>query len=310
MLLNEVEFEKLIKEAMNDESNPSDILNAKLKQKIKKKYFIHNSFRGIKTAVACVAVIVTGAVILVNSNDGISNKLSEVPGVGNVAKVMTVNDINKKDIISQDNKVLDTTENNTEDAVENAPYISEIQGHTAQGNNKTKTTNPKSNKTPEKKAQTSIPKTEDFNNKAESNEIAEAPNAVKETMEKAEYSISVARSVDAHNEQGFEILTEETVNDAVFETEESAKLYKKLSDLYGEEYDYKSKISKKIKEQAKERMTLNPQIEYNIGDDFTITGNEEFYINDNNEVVIVFDEGVVAPEDLGKVEFNIGIVDR
>ena len=145
MLLNEAEFEKLINEAMKDESSPSDILNAKLKQKIKKKYFIQRSFRGIKTVAACIAVVVTGTLVLINSNEWSSNKLSDAPVVGNVAKVATGNDVNKKDEVSHDNDISYVTENKSEDVVENVSGATSVVT-TTKRNNKTKNTTQKSNK--------------------------------------------------------------------------------------------------------------------------------------------------------------------
>lgn len=286
MLLNEAEFEKLINEAMKDESSPSDILNAKLKQKIKRKYFIHNSFRGIKTAVACVAVIVTGAIILVNSNDGISNKLPDVPAGGNVAKVMTADEYNKEEIITHDN--------------------SEEKVKTTQTNSKATPKVQMKTQVTKETVETTIPKVENY--KTEPDAIEEFPIAVNETVENTENMPSMARSVDAYNEHQLEIYSGDTEVEESLTIEEDNIVYEKLSDLYDSEYDYRKEISEKIINQVKERMTLNPEIKYNIDDDFTITGNEEFYINDKNELVIVFVEGDVAPEDLGKVEFNIGTI--
>ena len=191
-------------------------------------------------------MLVTGTLVLVNSNEGISNKLSDIPVVGNIAKVMTVNDFNKKDIITQDNNILNTTENKTEEAVENTPQTSEVTVKTTQDNNKTKITTPKSNKTPEKKAETNIPKTESYNDKTEPEKIMEIPNTANETVGNNEYSLSVARSVDFHNEQGVEIELGDVQDEGVLETEESSQLYEKLSDLYDSEYDYRKEISEKI----------------------------------------------------------------
>lgn len=74
---------------------------------------------------------------------------------------------------------------------------------------------------------------------------------------------------------------------------------------------YEEAISENIKEQMRARMAEDEMISYfiatpedNSGFD-TVTEETNFYINKNNEIVIVFDEYEVAPGYMGVVEFTI-----
>lgn len=85
-----------------------------------------------------------------------------------------------------------------------------------------------------------------------------------------------------------------------------------LSDLFKEGSDYRKVISDNIKEQMKEQMAADPNIVYWIDNeeypDWNFNGIDEdasFYINADNEIVICFNEGDVAPMYMGVVEFVI-----
>lgn len=80
-----------------------------------------------------------------------------------------------------------------------------------------------------------------------------------------------------------------------------------LDDLYSDNDNYKTELYDNICSQMKEQMKENDNIQYYIGYGFLeITGNEDFYINNAEEVVITFDAGVVAPYEQGQSSFNVG----
>ena len=64
---------------------------------------------------------------------------------------------------------------------------------------------------------------------------------------------------------------------------------------------YVNVISENIKEQMKERMEKNPEEAYWLNDEIIdgnfekIDKNQDFYINDKNQLVICFDKYDVAP---------------
>lgn len=86
--------------------------------------------------------------------------------------------------------------------------------------------------------------------------------------------------------------------------------YIELKDLFTSE-DYREVIMNNIKEQMKEQMKQDESIQYFvddalIGEEFaSIDENQNFYINEQNQLVIVFDKYEVGPGSIGCPEFVI-----
>lgn len=84
-----------------------------------------------------------------------------------------------------------------------------------------------------------------------------------------------------------------------------------LTDLFNENSNYIDIISENIKEQMKSQMAVDENISYWIDSDVpewdfqSITDETSFYLNENNDIVICFNEGDVAPMYMGCVEFVI-----
>jgi hypothetical protein len=84
-----------------------------------------------------------------------------------------------------------------------------------------------------------------------------------------------------------------------------------LSDIYGKDTDYIDTISEEIKQQMQDQMAADENKIYFIKSDEEpsgfdkITDDTNFYINDDGNVVIVFDEYEVAPGYMGVVEFTL-----
>ena len=84
-----------------------------------------------------------------------------------------------------------------------------------------------------------------------------------------------------------------------------------LKDVFKEDADYITRISENIKEQMKQQMQEDENKVYWLEDEieelnFTaITEDVSFYLNENGNVVIGFNEGDVAPMYMGAVEFEI-----
>lgn len=84
-----------------------------------------------------------------------------------------------------------------------------------------------------------------------------------------------------------------------------------LKDIFKEGTDYITPISENIKEQMQEQMENNGKVYYWLHDEIeewnfkSITEETAFYLNENDNVVIGFDEGEVAPMYMGTVEFEI-----
>ncbi len=84
-----------------------------------------------------------------------------------------------------------------------------------------------------------------------------------------------------------------------------------LKSLFTEGSDYKAVISENIKEQMQEQMDADENVSYWLNDEMeewnfrSITDETAFYLNENNEIVISFNEGDVAPMYMGVVQFTI-----
>jgi len=84
-----------------------------------------------------------------------------------------------------------------------------------------------------------------------------------------------------------------------------------LEDLFPRNYDYVTVISENIKMQMREQMKTDDGITYFIRsseepDGFDkIKRNQNFYFNDKGNLVIVFDQGEVAPSYVGTPKFVI-----
>ena len=85
-----------------------------------------------------------------------------------------------------------------------------------------------------------------------------------------------------------------------------------IKDLFTKDSDYITLISEEIKRQMKDQMAKDENIFYWVEYDDVpewnfeaITEETQFYLNENEEVVICFNEGDVAPMYMGCVEFTI-----
>lgn len=86
----------------------------------------------------------------------------------------------------------------------------------------------------------------------------------------------------------------------------------KLKDLFENDADYITPISDDIKKQMREQMEADENVHYWLDDEDipewnfrAITEDTSFYINGDDQVVIAFNEGDVAPMYMGCVEFVI-----
>ena len=84
-----------------------------------------------------------------------------------------------------------------------------------------------------------------------------------------------------------------------------------LKDIFVDGVDYITPISENIKEQMRSQMEKDENISFWLDDEMSdlnfnaINDETNFYINQNNHVVICFNEGDVAPMYMGIIEFEI-----
>lgn len=84
-----------------------------------------------------------------------------------------------------------------------------------------------------------------------------------------------------------------------------------LKDLFKKESDYVTIISNNIKQQMRDRMKEDDSVSYFIDSEFSdwdfqkIKKNQNFYVDKNHQLVLVFDKYEAAPGYMGQVEFTI-----
>ena len=85
------------------------------------------------------------------------------------------------------------------------------------------------------------------------------------------------------------------------EAQKSIPIDNRLVEYLNNDVEKLMLISQKIKDHMKN------ESEFEYFDDFKgISGNERYYVTDLGELVVIFDAGVVAPEEHGEIYINVG----
>mgnify|MGYP000985823315 FL=1 len=98
----------------------------------------------------------------------------------------------------------------------------------------------------------------------------------------------------------------------IYNVDKSTEKIITLDQLFSSGSDYQTPISQNIKEQMRSQMKADPNLTYWLDGsevpqwDFqSVDPSTTFYVNQSGNLVIVFDEGQVAPMFMGAVEFTI-----
>ena len=87
------------------------------------------------------------------------------------------------------------------------------------------------------------------------------------------------------------------------EVQKSSPIDNRLVEYLNNDVEKLMLVSQKIKNHMKN------ESEFEYFDDFKgISGNERYYITDLGELVVIFDAGVVAPEEHGEIYINVGVI--
>lgn len=86
-----------------------------------------------------------------------------------------------------------------------------------------------------------------------------------------------------------------------------------LKDLFREDSDFSTRFAKVLVEEMERRMEENPKLNYFVGDNVysreddltSISDNQNFYISAAGKLVVVFDKYAVAPGSMGVVEIEV-----
>ena len=258
------------------------INKAVLHSKIKK----NNKFNNIKYAITVMACTFFAFIFIVNVNPSFASSISEIPIIGDMAKIFTIKEIKQEDkekLINAKIPALENTGNTELEKRINYEIMLKINGIL-----------------------------EEVNQRA-----AEYKKAVIETGGKEEDYIPINIIIDY--KVGY--MSDEIVSFMILKTETLASAYTEmyfynidietgkelnLRDVFGS--NYKEIIDEEIYKQIEER-SKNPDNIYFTKEEggFEGIGNEyqKFYINEKGRIVIVFEKYEIAPGYMGTQEFEI-----
>lgn len=225
-------------------------------------------------SVACIAGLAT-FIALPNLSPNIAMAMSKIPVIGKIVDVVTINDYSDKDKnISVEAPVAKDATNNEQLEELNATTDSYIKMITEQFK-------------------------KDF---------AEGDNK----------SLDITYDVITDNEKlfslkinGLEVNASGYMFSKIYNVDKNTGNILELKDIFKENSDYINIISEDIKRQMKEQMANDESKTYFLDADIPtgnfekINENQNFYFNQDNNLVICFDEYEVAPGSMGAVEFVI-----
>lgn len=233
------------------------------------------------TAAAAMATII----LLANSSQSVACAMEKIPVIGRIAKVVTFRDYK------------DETKNFN--ASIKVPEIEADDGASPDSSKNLK----KTNKT-----------IEEYANEL----IAQYEADLKASNGEGNYSLESTYEVVRDTDDYLAIRINTTLVMAsgsqftkVFNVDKTTGNILKLSDFFQKDSDYLKVISDNIKEQMETQMKNDDSVTYFYQSDMPewdfneITEDTSFYFNDNDELVVNFDEYEVAPGYMGAVSFTI-----
>lgn len=268
--------------------------------------------RGWKMAGTAVAAVFIAFIILPNTSATVAHAMAKIPLLGNVVQVVTFRDYSydsETQIADIDVPKLEIAEENeTDGGVVTADVMSGEDGLAYGGDAE----NVPSVYTLDESAGKINSNIEDLTNRI----IADFEEAVK--SETGVKEVIVSYEVVATPEQYFTLKLAHYESEAdgaeyhyYYTIDMTTGEYLKLQDLFVEDADYIGVISEEIIWQMQEQMATDDTVAYWLDEEMEewnfkeITENTQFYINENNHLVIIFNEGDVAPMYMGVVTFEI-----
>jgi hypothetical protein len=248
----------------------------------------------IKRTATTAAAAVIAVTILANSSKTVTNAMERIPVIGAITKVVTIRNYSKKTgNFEAQVDVPQITEEVTVDMEIETEEIEKDINESLIGINKT---------------------IEDYADEL----IAMYEDELKTSNGQDNYELVSTYEVIRNDEKYLSIRINSTVVMAsgsqfvkIYNVDKTTGNIITLSDIYGKDIDYIDTISEEIKQQMQDQMAADENKIYFIKSDEEpsgfdkITDDTNFYINDDGNVVIVFDEYEVAPGYMGVVEFTL-----
>lgn len=132
------------------------------------------------------------------------------------------------------------------------------------------------------------------------------------------YSLDISYETVTDNEKVFGLRLNQTQIMAsgyesvvIYNVDKSTGEIMELGDLFQKDSNYLDVLTKNIQQQMRDQMKADENLHYWVDDEIDglnfkeLSENATFYINKDNNLVIVFDEGEVAPMYMGVCEFVI-----
>lgn len=276
--MNNDQFEQLLQESLENHEKIPEHLTEKIRAQVSPKKHGMSFLLRLGTACAALMVVFTAAV---NSHQTVANAMYQVPVIGELARVLTF-------------RVYEDTDH----------YFSAyLQIPEAEGLGE---------------ATDALNRAIDeyINGFVELYELSKE-EAGTETIEgeTAHFNLTNQYRVVTNNDRWFSIeistglvMASGTEYQKHFTVDKQAEKIISLADLFADGYDYRGELYRAIRAQMKEQMEADENIMYFEGEWglSEITGNENFYITEDDELVITFDEYEVAPGSMGVCSFNLG----
>lgn len=271
-----------------------------MKQQIDRAKMEKRQKKKLMTALKSAAAVAAAFIILPNTSASVAYAMGQMPVIGKLVEVVTFREYHYED------------EHHSAEVKVQAPVVSDIQ--TVSGEDQNEESMPQASVETLKKTTEEISaEIEEITEKI----IAEFKEGLKE--EEGYQSLVVDSEVISTTDSYFtlKLICYQGAGSGAewnyFYTIDLASGERMaLKDLFLEGTDYITPISENIKQQMKEQMAADENVKYWLDDEEVpewnfkeITDETSFYINADNDVVIAFNEGDVAPMYMGCVEFVI-----
>ena len=266
-------------------------MKAKIEQAKKENRTRHNhrALRNIVASAAAVAVVFT---VLPNTSPTIAYAMSQVPGLSKLVDVVTFRDYQYEDDHNTADITVPEIAVNTESATD-----TEDDAVVAQTKKSTDEINAEIQKITDELIQ-------EFENEKKNEDGYQDMTVKSEVIATTDQYFTLKlmcyQSAGSGAEWDYYYTIDLTTGERL-----------KLADLFTDGSDYLNVISDNIKQQMKEQMAADENVVYWLDSDMpewdfqSITDDTSFYLNENGELVISFNEGDVAPMYMGCVTFTI-----
>lgn len=287
------EFDELKKDYQNHNMSPEQLQKMKTaisqaKQENKKKRSLH-IMRNTLASAAAVALVF---IILPNTSSNVAYAMSQVPGLSKLVDVVTFRDYQYEDAHNTADITVPEIAVNTEstDSTEDDAVVAQTKKSTDEINAEIQNITDKL-----------IQEFEDEKKNEDGYQNMTVKSEVIATTEQYfTLKLMCYQSAGSGAEWDYYYTIDLTTGERL-----------KLADLFTDGSDYLNVISDNIKQQMKEQMAADENVSYWLDSDMpewdfqSITDDTSFYLNSNNELVITFNEGDVAPMSMGCPTFTI-----